>query len=718
MKRYYLALVVVMMALLSACVAPQPAASGTQTMSPQAASVQPVSEHDEHDHDHAMPQELGEVDFPISCSFEAQAEFNRGMALLHSFWFAPAIQSFNVVATLDPTCGMAHWGAAMSLMGNPFTWPLAGQALVNGWAAVETAAAVGVESPREQGYLDAVTAFYKDGETVDHRTRALAYTAAMEQLAQAYPEDTEAQIFYALALNATALPTDKSYSNQLKAVAILEPIFKAHPNHPGVAHYLIHSNDVPALAQHGLDAALRYAGIAPAAPHAQHMPSHIFTRMGYWQESIETNRISAEAAKDELSASHEQGAGSYNALHAMDYLMYAHLQLAQDGAAKALLDEINAIEQLDVENFVAAYALAAMPARYALERGDWAGAAALELHPQNLAWDRFPQAEAVLVFARGLGAARHGDVEAARTDLDRLQVLREAMVATNQAYWAGQADIQSKEIEAWIALAEGENDAALALMREAVTLEDATEKHPVTPGPFVPAHELLGEMLLILEQPAEALVEFEASHQLEPNRFRGWYGAARAAESAGDLEKARAYYAAVVELGANADSERAELAAAQTFLTPQVPEVLMVSPAEHVAMATFAEGVQIYQCKASENDATKWQWSFIAPDATLYDSQHNQLGKHYAGPTWETNDGSKVVAEVKARADAPSADAIPWLLLTAKSTEGTGTFSTITSIQRIETTGGVAPQAGCDQTHQDEEARVPYTAVYYFYTTR
>ncbi len=484
MQRQYLVLVLMVMTLLSACVAPQPVASSSQAAGQQSANVQTVihqstSEHGDHDHAtaHELDAELGEVNFPISCSAQAQAEFNQGMALLHSFWFAPAIQSFNTVATLDPTCGMAHWGVAMSLMGNPFTWPLAGKALENGWATVQMAAAIGVQSPREQAYLDAVTVFYKQSgpvephtpalayacaiepyictKSLDHRTRALAYTAAMEQLAQEYSEDTEAQIFYALALNATALPTDKSYTNQLKAAEILEAIFKEQPNHPGVAHYLIHSNDVPALAQHGLDAAMRYAGIAPAAPHAQHMPSHIFTRLGYWQESIETNRVSAEAAKEELSTSHEQGAGSYNALHAMDYLMYAHLQLAQDEAAKQLLDEIYAIEQLDVENFVAAYAFAAMPARYALERGDWVAAAALQLHPQKLAWEKFPQAEAVLVFARGLGAARNGDVATALAAHDRIQTLAEAMVATNQAYWAGQAGIQIKEIEAWIALAEG-----------------------------------------------------------------------------------------------------------------------------------------------------------------------------------------------------------------------------------------------------------------------
>jgi hypothetical protein len=349
-------------------------------------------------------------------------------------------------------------------------------------------------------------------------------------------------------------------------VEMLEPIFVDQPNHPGVAHYLIHSTDYPALAEYGVDAAFAYAGIAPDAPHALHMPSHIFTRLGYWQESIDTNIASANAAIDELSVTHQQGAGSYNALHAMDYLMYAHLQLVQDDAAKALLDEINAIEQLDVEIFAAAYAFTAMPARYALERGEWAEAAELVLHPADLAWERFPQAEGVLVFARGLGAARSGDVAAARGELDRLATLREAMLAANLGYWAEQTDIQIWAIEAWIALAEGRNEEALALMRESAELEAATEKHPVTPGSVVPARELLGEMLLELDAPGEALVEFEASHQVEPNRLRGLYGAAHAAELAGELETARAYYAELVTLAADADSERAELTQAQEFL--------------------------------------------------------------------------------------------------------------------------------------------------------
>ncbi len=532
----------------------------------QSPAAQPAAPAAAEAHDHGTLGEVGTVDFPVSCTPEAQAEFNHGAALLHSFWFGPAIQSFTTVTELDPTCAMGHWGVAMSLFGNPFAWPPSPQALVDGWAATEKAIATGAQTKREQGYIAAVTAFYQDAATIEHRTRAVAYEQAMERLTTQFPKDTEAQIFYALALNATALASDKSYANQLKAVEMLNPIFADQPNHPGVAHYLIHSYDYPALAEQGLDAAQRYAGIAPAAPHALHMPSHIFTRRGLWHESIATNGKSAAVVQDELAAKHPPGVTSFSWLHPQDYVMYAYLQLSQDNAAKALLDEVNALTTMDVENATGAYAFAAMPARYALERGAWAEAAVLRLHPPDLAWERFPETEAVLVFARGLGAARSGDVTAARQDLERLHELQEAMLAANSTYWAGQADIQSHEVAAWIAFAEENFEEALTLMRTAVELEAATEKHPVTPGPLVPAHELLGEMLLELEQPALALAEFEASHVIEPNRFRGLYGAAHAAELAGELEKAHGYYEQLVALAATADSERAELAAAQAFL--------------------------------------------------------------------------------------------------------------------------------------------------------
>jgi tetratricopeptide (TPR) repeat protein len=559
MKLHSMMFVVMLIALVSACIAPAPAAPGAATTNDQA-----MQNPGEHEHMTDPSAQLGEVNFPVSCTAEAQAAFDHGMALLHSFEYPAAIESFNSATELDASCAIAHWGVAMSLV-EPLWGEPTEQRLAEGWAAVEKAMAAGVKTPREQAYIDAIAAFYKDSDTLDHHTRALAYEQEMAQLVQGYPDDAEAQIFYALALLATALPTDKEYSNQRKAIEILEPIFIEQPDHPGVAHYLIHSNDYPALAEHGVDAALRFADIAPAAPHALHMPSHIFTRLGYWQESIDTNMAAANAAKAGIPENDRANTTSESVLHAMDYMMYGYLQLAQDGAAKALLDEINTVETVMGE-FGAAYALAAMPARYVLERGQWAEAAALTLHPQSFAWESFPQAEAILVYARGLSAARAGDVDAARQELERLQSLHEAVVAGGPAYWAGQVEIQLREVAAWIALAEDRNEEAVALMREAAELETATEKHPVTPGPIAPAHELLGEMLLALDQPAEALAQFEASLRTEPNRFRSLYGAAHAAELAGETETARRYYEELSTLAANADSERAEVAEATAFL--------------------------------------------------------------------------------------------------------------------------------------------------------
>ncbi len=502
-------------------------------------------------------EKLGRVHFPVSCTPAAQQQFDRAVALLHSFWLDEAARAFAAIAQADPGCAMAHWGTAMTLFGNPFTWPLTGKALPDGWAAVEKAKTAQAKTQRERDYIGAVEAFYKDWDKVDHRTRALAYVKAMEELAQRHPEDTEASIFYALALDVTALPTDKTYANQLKAAGILEKVFAQQPNHPGVAHYLIHSYDYPPIAAQGLTAARRYASIAPSAPHALHMPAHIFTRRGLWEESIETNRRSAAASK-----SH------FDSLHAMDYLEYAYLQGARDTDAKRVLDEINAIKKVDREHLVTAYALAAIPARYALERGRWADAARLSPHPneRDFPWDSFPQGEAILVYARALGAARISDAPAVRKEIERLQRLRKAMVEAKIAYWAQQADIQIKVASAWAAFAEGNKQEALKLMREGADMEDASEKHPVTPGHVVPARELLGEMLLELKQPALALKEFEASQKVEPNRFRGLYGAAQAAEVSGDREKARAHYTKLLALCEKADTDRPELKHARAFL--------------------------------------------------------------------------------------------------------------------------------------------------------
>ena len=522
-----------------------------------------------HEHDTprtGKPEQLGEVNFPVSCNVAAQQEFNRAMALFHSFWFDPAKAAFARVLQHDPECGMAHWGISIMSMGNPFTWPTNPNASKVGAPAAAEASRVGAKSEREHDYIAALGMFFKDWATTEFRPRAVAFEKGMEGVAAKYPQDEEAQILYALTLNITALPTDKSFANQLKAAAILEPLFTKYPNHPGVAHYLIHTYDYAELAQKGLPSARTYGAIAPSVPHALHMPSHIFSRVGMWKEMVEGNGASYRAAKGELKET-TLGIGAYDALHAMDYMVFGQLQQAQDAAAKQLVDEAGAIRTVNVENFVAAYAFAAMPARYALERGDWAEAAKLSLSPPDLAWHKFPQAEGILVFARGLGAARTGDAAAARRDVERLQALQEALTAAKSSYWASQTDFQIKTVKGWIALAEKRNDEALQLMRAAAEAEETSDKHPVTPGNVVPSRELTGEMLLTLGQPQQALAEFERSLKRDPNRFRGIYGAARAAEAAGNPQGAREYYAKLQTLTAARDTERPELAHAKAFLS-------------------------------------------------------------------------------------------------------------------------------------------------------
>jgi len=525
--------------------------------------------HGDDDGPHSgRPEQLGEVNFPVSCTVAAQQEFNRGIALFHSFWFEPAKASFAKVIADDPTCGMAHWGTAIMAMGNPFTWPTNPNASRAGAPAAAVAQQVGAKSERERDYIAALATFFKDWESIDFRPRAVAFEQAMAGVAAKYPTDDEAQILYALALNITAQPSDKSFANQKKAAAILEPLFKKYPKHPGVAHYLIHTYDYAELAEQGLPSARAYGAIAPSVPHALHMPSHIYSRVGLWPEMVSSNRASYLAARDELKKT-TLDFGAYDALHAMDYMDYmvfAQLQQAQDRPAKELVDEAGAIRQVNVQNFPAAYAFAAMPARYALERGDWAAAAKLSLSPPDMAWNKFPHAEAILVFARGLGAARSGDLVAARQDVERLQALKAAMLAAKMSYWPGQADFQIAAVQAWIALGEQRNDEALQLMRAAATAEEASDKHPVTPGNVVPSRELLGEMLLVLGQPGAALAEFERSLKRNPNRFRGLAGALQAAEAVGDNGAARRHASALLALSAFRDSERPELARARAVL--------------------------------------------------------------------------------------------------------------------------------------------------------
>jgi hypothetical protein len=495
---------------------------------------------------------LGAVHFETSCKPEAQRLFDRAMLYQHSFWYRASQKTFEEVLKADPECAIAYWGIALSLLWNPHATPAA-KNLAEGAAALAKAQSVGAKTERERDYVAALGAMYADYEKVDHRTRLLAYAKAMEQLAARYPNDDEAQIHYALALNTSAPPADKTYANQLKGAAILEEIAKRQPQHPGVAHYLIHLYDYPPIADKGIEAARRYAKIAPAAPHALHMPSHIFTRVGYWQESIDSNLASGRTAKE---------AGDFHdELHAMDYLVYAYLQLGQDKKAKDVIDEMATVTGF-TENYLAGpYARAISPARYVVERGDWKAAAALEVRPSPL-----PQVQAITYFARAVGAARSGDPAAAKADIAKLAELQDKLSQAKDAYWAEQVDIQKQIATAWVLYAEGKRDDALKAMSAAADAEDKTEKHPVTPGVPKPAREFYGLMLLESGMPKEALAAFEATLKKEPNRLDAYIGAARAAEKAGDPAKAREYYEKVVTIAADADKTRADVSDARAFL--------------------------------------------------------------------------------------------------------------------------------------------------------
>jgi tetratricopeptide (TPR) repeat protein len=510
----------------------------------------------QHEHAAGEPEKLGQVNFSVSCDPAVQSPFNRATAMLHSFWYDKAAEAFAAVAEKDPACGMAYWGIAMTHYHQLWEAPRA-EDLKQGWAAVEKARSVGAKTERERDYIAAIEAFYKDSDKLDHRTRALAYEKAMEQLHARYPDDHEATIFYALAVRADAPPGDKTYANQKKAGAILEPIFAAQPEHPGLAHYIIHCYDYPTLADRGLEAARRYAKIAPDSPHALHMPSHIFTRLGFWQESIESNLASAAAAGKHGAIGDQ--------LHAMDYLVYAYLQGAQDREAEKLL-RVLPVQQTDPVYFAGLYAIAAMPARYAVERHRWAEAAALTVPPNVFPGGRYAWTEANVHFVRALGAARTGNLEVARTGLQKLASLRDALVRTKETYWAGQVEIQQEIATAWLTLAEGKKEEALQKMRAAADHEGATDKHSVTPGVVLPARELLGEMLLELKQPAQALTEFEATLRPAPNRFNALAGAARAAALSGDRDKAKDYYAKLLALCEHADVDRPELHDAKVFI--------------------------------------------------------------------------------------------------------------------------------------------------------
>jgi hypothetical protein len=510
----------------------------------------------EHQHEAGR---LGVVKFANSCAAGVQPKFAVGMALLHSFEFGLAIDALKIVSDTDPSCGIAQWGIGIAQWGNPFSAALRPERqLEAGRSTLARAAAMGAKTPRERDFIAAAAVLYDKFETVDQGARQRAYRDAMAALSARYADDPEASAFYALALAAAADPADKRYVDQLKAGAILEKLWPAQPEHPGLAHYIIHSYDVPALASRAVVAARRYAKIAPDAPHALHMPSHTFTRLGYWQDSIETNILSAAAAR-KINAIGEE-------LHANDYQTYAYLQSGQDAAARRVVESLPEVMSRRAPATASAapppagsFAYAAIQARYALERGAWAEAARLE--PRQTPYG---YADAMTWFARALGAARMRDVAAARTAVDELQKCVERTAAAKEAYWAEQVTIQRLGAAAWLALAEGKTAEALAAMRDAADREDRTEKAAISPGPIAPARELLGEMLLELKRPKEALAEFRKTMVKEPNRFRALAGASRAASEAGDRAAARKYAQALLAICKAGDAPgREELQAAR-----------------------------------------------------------------------------------------------------------------------------------------------------------
>jgi hypothetical protein len=494
---------------------------------------------------------LGAVHFETSCTPEAQKLFDNAMLYQHSFWYSVSQGLFRDALKADPRCAIADWGIAMSLLWNPHL-PPPPKNLAQGSTVLAEAKDIGAGTERERDYIAALTIMYANYDTVDHNTRMQAYAKAMEQLAARYPGDDEAQIYYALALNTSANPADKTYANQLKGAAILEPIAKRQPQHPGVAHYLIHLYDYPPLAAKGLEAARRYAKLAPAASHAQHMPAHIFTRLGYWRESIASN-IEAEKAGKAAGEGDDE-------LHAMDYLVYAYLQLGEDAHAKAVLDEMTVVAGAS-GTFIPSYALAAAPARYAVERSDWNSAANLEVH-SNAA----PNVQALTYFARALGSARLGHVDAAKSEIARLISLRDQLRAAKDVYWGEQVDIQQQVAAAWVLEAQGQRADALNAMRVAADAEDGTEKHPVTPGVGKPARELYGVMLLQNGRPNDALIAFETTLKTLPNRLGAMEGAAIAAEKSDDVKKAKVYYGQIVAMADHPDKSRTELADARRYI--------------------------------------------------------------------------------------------------------------------------------------------------------
>lgn len=515
-------------------------------------------------------EKLGTVRFQTTCTAQAQAGFERALAMLHSFWYPETLKAFGEVIEADPGCAIAYWGLAMSNRPNPFV-PPDPNSLARGLDAVQKGRALATGTPRERGWLDAIQPYFKDFESVDQMTRLLRYEQAMRTFAGSYPDDDEAQIFFALALTETALMNavmtgDTRLDRQIEAGAILERLRPSHPDHPGIVHYIIHAYDDPRLARKALDAANRHGEIAPTAPHALHMPPHTYATLGMWEESIRANEASMAAAK---ALTQKTAPGSHDPawLHSMDFLTFDYLQFAQDRKAAAMVDECRRVTQLSAERLSVGIMLSIIPARYVFERQAWREPSALGVSGPLAG--KYAQADAITWFTKGLGAARSGDMDAARESLARLAEIETVLEKSKQAFWIAQTEMQIDAVNAWMALHDDRSDDALRLMQSSVEIQKKAGRHPAIENRLVPMRELLGDMLIRLGRFHEAVAQFELSLQEDPNRFRAYYGVAMAAESAGDKAKARAYFSKLVMLAANADTERPELREAKTYLATQ-----------------------------------------------------------------------------------------------------------------------------------------------------
>ncbi|MDE1465909.1 tetratricopeptide repeat protein [Spartinivicinus poritis] len=489
---------------------------------------------------------IGKIEFPISCSDDARQKFERALVLLHHMMYAQAKEHFTDLTQQEPNCAMAYWGVAMTLF-QPL-WPgrPSEEKLDEGWQAINKAKTIQTISPREKSYITATEAFFNNWQSLTHPQRIAAWEAAQHKTFQQLSDDINAAAFYALSHLATAPKEDKSYSHQKEAGKLLEKLYQRAPQHPGVIHYTIHAYDNPLLANRAITAARAYDKIAPDVPHALHMPTHIFVRIGLWPDVVQWNVRSAKAALNYPAGDFI----SHHYLHALDYLLYAHLQRGDDQAAKKTLKDMNTANKHQ-ETFVSAYALASMPARFALERHRWREAAELESRvPASFPWEKFPQVEAISYFAKGLGATRSGDFASAQQSI---QVMDELYAKTKQAgsnYWAVLVDAQRKTIAAWIRFMNGDTKAALAMMRQAADLEDSVDKHPVTPGVVLPARELLGDMLILTANYQDAINAYEASLAISPNRLNSIYGIGHANELAGNSTKAKLYYKKLFDIAA------------------------------------------------------------------------------------------------------------------------------------------------------------------------